>query len=66
MVKRGDIINLFLPANLSAQKEKPPEINDFRGSLVAGVGLYTIMISLIASVMIAGGVMGIDSALQSK
>ncbi len=24
---------------LSAQKGRPPEINDFRGSLVAGVGL---------------------------
>ena len=42
MVKRGDIINLFLPANLSAQKEKPPEINDFRGSLVAGVVLLSL------------------------
>jgi hypothetical protein len=29
----------FLPANLSALKEKPPEINDSRGFVVAGVGL---------------------------
>ena len=30
--------NVILPANLSARKEKPPEINDFRGFVVAGVG----------------------------
>jgi hypothetical protein len=29
----------FLSAILSALKEKPPEINDFRGSVVAGVVL---------------------------
>jgi hypothetical protein len=32
---------IFLPAILSATKEKPPEINDFRGFVVAGVVLLT-------------------------
>ena len=50
-------------SNIFPTKEKTPVNTEV---LVAGVGLYTIMISLIASVMIAGGVMGIDSALQSK
>jgi len=32
----------FLPAILSATKEKPSEINDFRGFVVAGVVLLSL------------------------
>ena len=35
----GDIVCVILPAILSAQKENPPEINDFRGFVVAGAVL---------------------------
>ena len=34
------LVKLNFAANFAAQKEKPPEISDFRGFVVAGVGLY--------------------------